>query len=136
MGSARPLSARRDHGKYLGLIRVLTFARQHQRKLVDGAVAVALDDIALANRLAHHALGHSIYDLTPPSRRLLIEIRDWLSGRAKEDGKETPDLPFTRRDLRERTGWKRTQLEEHLKELIRPEYVLALSGGGQGRKTS
>lgn len=97
---------------------------------------MALEDIALANRLAHHALGQSLYDLTPPSRRLLIEVREWLSGRAGKDKVEIADVRFSRRQLRNHTGWKRTQLEVHLKELVDTEYVLAFAGGGQGRRVT
>lgn len=125
------LSARRDHRKYLGLIRTVAFARQHQRKVDDWTIKVELSDIALANRLAHHALGQSLYDLAPPSRRLFIELREWLLKRG-----DPGEIRFTRRELRAHTGWKRTQLEEHLKELVEAEYVLALMGGGQGRRAS
>jgi hypothetical protein len=128
------LSARRDHRKYLGLIRAIAFARQHQREVREGTVQVTVDDIALANRLAHHALGQSIYDLSPPSRRLLFEIRDWLTARSGKEAVAIEELRFTRRDLRHHTGWKRTQLEEHLQELVEAEYVLPLIGGGQGRR--
>jgi DNA-binding MarR family transcriptional regulator len=129
------LSARRDHGKYLGLIRAVAFARQQQRKVVDGAVSVTLEDITLANRLAHHALGQSLYDLTPPSRRLLMEIREWLTERGKKDAQEPVAVRFTQRELREHVGWKKSQLAEHLKELIEAEYLLAMTGGSQGRRT-
>jgi DNA primase len=128
------LSARRDHRKYLGLIRAVAYSRQHQRELKDGSVQVLLEDIALANRLAHHALGQSLYDLTPPSRRLLMELRDWLLDRARKAGTPMVEMRFTRRELRERTGWKRTQLEEHLKELVQAEYVLGVTGEGQGKR--
>jgi hypothetical protein len=128
------LSARRDHGKYLGLIRAVAFARQHQRKSVEGAVAVTLEDIALANRLAHHALGQSLYDLTPPSRRLLHELRDWLRSRGEKDGVEARDVRFSQRELREHVGWKKSQLAEHLKELVDSEY-LVVHVTGPGRRT-
>jgi energy-coupling factor transporter ATP-binding protein EcfA2 len=130
------LSSRRDHRKYLGLIRAIAFSRQHQREIREGTVSVTLEDIALANRLAHHALGQSLYDLTPPSRRLLMELRDWLTTRADQEGVALNDLRFTRRELRHQTGWKRTQLEEHLKELLHAEYVLSLAGGGQGKRVT
>jgi hypothetical protein len=128
------LSARRDHRKYLGLMRAVAFARQHQHPSRDGAVEVTLGDIALANRLAHQALGQSLYDLTPPSRRLLIELREWLTERAAKDQVGPDELRFTRRELRAHTGWKRTQLEEHLRELAQAEYVLAVAGEGQGKR--
>ncbi|MBI3097138.1 MAG: hypothetical protein HYY93_02665 [Planctomycetes bacterium] len=129
------LSARRDHRKYLGLIRAVAFLHQHQRRREEGAIVVAPEDIRIANRLAHHALGSSLDDLTPPSRRLLTEIQDWLKERTKVEGVEVPDLRFTRRELRQRTGWKRTQMAEHLKELVNAEYVILQAGGGSGRRT-
>ncbi|MBI2931801.1 MAG: hypothetical protein HYY16_09130 [Planctomycetes bacterium] len=117
------LSARRDHRKYLGLIRAVAFVHQHQRKTEGGAVVVALEDIAIANRLAQEALGQSIYDLSPPSRRLLLEIRQWR-----------PVEEFSQRELRAKTGWKRTQLAEHVKELVETEY-LVVHTTGPGRRT-
>jgi hypothetical protein len=129
------LSARRDHKRYLALIRAMAFLHQRQRTIQDSAVAVDVRDIEIANRLANEALGQSIYDLTPPSRRLLIAIREWLVERAVKEGGQPADIRFTRRWLREYTTWRRTQLEEHLKELVQAEYVLPVTGGGQGRRT-
>ncbi|MCI0656273.1 MAG: DNA primase, partial [Acidobacteria bacterium] len=128
------LSARRDHRKYLGLIRAIAFARQQQREIKDGAVSVTLEDIALANRLAHHALGQSLYDLTPSSRRLLFEIRDWLREGAKRDGPQPEDLRFSQRELRDQVGWKKTQLCEHVRELVEAEYLVP-HVTGPGRRT-
>ncbi len=129
------LSARRDHRKYLGLIRVVAFVRQHQRKTEEGATSVTLEDIALANRLAHHALGQSLFDLTPPSRRLLVELGEWMKARGAKEGQEAGDVRFSQRELREHVGWKKSQLAEHLKELLEAEYLLAIAGGTQGRRT-
>jgi len=128
------LLALRDHRKYLGLIRAIAFARQHQREAKGGAIEVTLEDIALANRLAHHALGHSIYDLTPPSRRLLVEVREWLAERARKDGIEIAAVRFSQRELRDRVGWKKTQLAHHVKELVAAEY-LVVHVAGPGRRT-
>jgi len=104
------LSARRDQKKYLALIRAAAFLRQYQRKVENDTLAVEHDDIAVANRLANEALGQSLYDLSPSSRRLLVEIREWLLKR------KALEEPFRQRDLREHTGWRRTQLQEHMRE--------------------
>jgi hypothetical protein len=128
------LSARRDQRKYLGLIRAVAFSRQLQREVQDGTVQVTLEDIALANRLAHHAMGHSLYDLTPPSRRLLYELRDWLKSRGEKEGAEPGDIRFSQRELREHVGWKKTQLSLHIRELVQAEY-LVLHVSGPGRRT-
>jgi hypothetical protein len=128
------LSARRDQRKYLGLIRAVAFSRQHQREVKDGTVQVTLEDIALANRLAHHALGHSLYDLTPPSRRLLYELRDWLKSRGEKEGSEPGAVRFSQRELREHVGWKKTQLSLHVRELVQAEYLVP-HVSGPGRRT-
>jgi hypothetical protein len=128
------LSARRDHGKYLGLIRAMAFARQFQREAKDGAIEVTLDDLAHANRLAHHTLGQSLYDLTPSSRRLLLELRDWLKIRGEKEGTESGAVRFSQRELREHIGWKKTQLAHHVRELLEAEY-LVVHVSGPGRRT-
>ncbi len=50
----------------------------------------------------------------------------------KKEGKETStfkrDLSFTRRELREFTGWTNTRLHNHLKELMNMEYVIQDGG--------
>jgi hypothetical protein len=129
------LSARRDHKKYLGLIRAVALLRQHQRKVESDAVVVELADIETANRLADAALGQSLYDLTAPSRRLLIEIREWLAERAGKDGTKIEEVKFGQRELRDRVGWRKTQLAEHVKELVEAEYLVVQVSGGLGRRT-
>ena len=70
---------RRDHEKYLTLIDVIALLHQHQRVLRTAGhgdtlvryVEVTLDDIALANRLAHEILGRTLDELPPQTRRLL-----------------------------------------------------------------
>ena len=71
---------RRDHTKYLALIRTLTLLHQHQREVKTAEddqgraveyIEVTLDDIAAANRLAHEVLGRTL-DEMPPQTRLLL----------------------------------------------------------------
>jgi len=71
------LRTRRDHKKYLGLIRTVAYLHQYQRKVktvnVDGDtveyIEVTLDDIETANQLANEVLGQSLDELAKPSRR-------------------------------------------------------------------
>jgi hypothetical protein len=70
---------RRDHEKYLTLIDTLTLLHQHQRELKSAEhegerieyVEVTLSDIEVANNLAHEALGRSLDEFSPQTRRLL-----------------------------------------------------------------
>jgi DNA primase catalytic core len=122
--------ARRDHEKYLTLIDAITLLHQHQRPIryADGTelayVEVTVADIAHANRLAHEVLGRSLDALPPQSRRLLGLIADWVRERANTEGTKPGEVRFTRRQLREATGWGDTQLKLHLARLVELEQLL------------
>ncbi len=136
------LQGRRDQPKYLNLIKAIAFLRQMQKEIHfeerDGqaveAVDVEMRDIELANRLAHEVLGHSLDELSRPARDLLITLAEMVKERLalneeKRGGDERPaDVLFTRREIREFTGWTNTRLHIHLKELVDFEYLLVESG--------
>jgi len=123
---------RRDHRKYLTLIRVLTLLRQHQRPVRQfirpgrepiAYIEATLEDIADANRLAHGVLGTTLDDLPPQTRRLLGLVRAMVMDQAKALGVESREVRFTRRDAREAIGWSDTQLKVHLARLLELEYL-------------
>ena len=128
---------RRDHLKYLTLIRAVTLLHQHQRpvKTVEHQgrqveyIEVTLDDIEIANRLANEVLGRSVDDLPPQTRRLLGLIDEMVTGVCQRRGLDRGDYRFTRRDVREQTGWGHTQLQIHLNRLEELEYLLVHRGG-------
>ena len=125
--------ARRDHEKYLTLIDAIALLHQHQRPVrhapgKDGAglayVEVAVSDIAAANSLAHEVLGRSLDALPPQTRRLLGLLTEWVREQATAQGIKLAELRFTRRKLREATGWGDTQLKIHLARLAELEHLL------------
>ena len=87
------------------------------------------DDIAAANRLAHDVLGRSLDDLPPQTRRLLGLIVRLVAERCAAAKMEREDCRFTRRQVREFTGWSDSQLKTHLSRLEEMEYLLAHRGG-------
>jgi len=124
---------RRDHVKYLTLIRSIALLHQHQRPLKekDGLqyIEVEASDIAAANALAHEVLGRSLDELAPQTRRLLILLREMVDERCRRE-KLTPDVClFSRRDVRRFTGWTEFQVRTHLTRLQEMEYVLPHYGG-------
>jgi DNA primase catalytic core len=123
---------RRDHRKYLGLIRAIALLHQHQRPMKelrrpDGSVVAYIEatlaDIAAANRLAHAILGHTLDELPPQTRRLLDLIRKMVTERAEREAVTTKDVRFSRRELRDYTGMGDTQAKVHLGRLVELEYV-------------
>jgi hypothetical protein len=129
--------ARRDHMKYLTLIRAVALLHQHQRprrSAVRGGetvsyIEVTLEDIALANRLAHEVLGRSLDELAPQTRRLLEHLHTLVAAMAAADQVPRADARFTRRQVRERCGWSDFQVRVHLDRLVGLEYVLVHRGG-------
>jgi DNA primase catalytic core len=128
---------RRDHMKYLTLIRVIALLHQHQRPrrsvTHDGQtltyIEVTLDDIALANRLAHEVLGRSLDELAPQTRRLLGHVTELVVKGAAGEDLARCDVRFTRRQVREHCGWSDFQVRTHLDRLVALEYVLVHRGG-------
>jgi DNA primase catalytic core len=125
------LAVRRDHPKYLNLILAVTFLYQLQRPVHDDPelgeyIETTLDDITIANELAHQLFGHSLDDLSRPGRELLRLTYQYVARRA--GGKHAEHISFNRRELREAFKWGDTRLRTHLDELVEMEYALPLSG--------
>ncbi|HVM53262.1 MAG TPA: CHC2 zinc finger domain-containing protein [Acidimicrobiales bacterium] len=124
---------RRDHPKYLTLIRAIALLHQHQRERKtitrDGRVVSFIEvepaDVALANRLAAEVLGRSLDELPPGTRRLLDALDAHVVERAASDGIDRAMVRFSRRELREHLGWGDTQLKVHLARLVDLELVMA-----------
>ena len=127
---------RRDHEKYLALIDTIALLHQYQREVKreswDGEVIeyieVTLDDIAIANKLAHDVLGRTLDELPPQTRKLLAHIHDMVQKHCKDHKLKQSDYRFTRKDVRAYSAWGNTQIRIHLDRLMEMEYILAHRG--------
>jgi DNA primase len=127
---------RRDHMKYLTLIRTVALLHQHQRPLKTVThrgerleyIEVTKSDIEIANELCGKVLTNMLDELPPKTRELLVKLDEYVAERAKESGIDAIDVRFTRRSLRERTGIGDTQLKVHLGRLVELEYVVLHRG--------
>jgi hypothetical protein len=127
---------RRDNPKYLALIRTIAFLHQYQRprktRMEGGKevvyIEVTKEDIAIANVLANEVLGRSLDELSSQTQQLLMRIEEMVRAACERLGIEQQDYRFSRRDVREHTGWSNTQVHRHLRKLEDLEYVLAHRG--------
>jgi len=128
---------RRDHMKYLSLIRAIALLHQYQRdvKTVNHKgqslryIEVTREDIETANKLAHDVLGRTLDELPPQTRTLLKHVYRMVTQGCKQQGIEQKDYRFSRRDIRNATGWSDGQLKIHCSRLTELEYLLVHRGG-------
>lgn len=126
------LRARRDHKKYLGLIKAIAFIHQYQREIKsignNGGmiqyIEVTLEDIEKANKLAGEILGRTLDELSPPSRLLLRMIREMVEARSKGQ----KEYRFTRKDIRDWSRWSDFQIKCHVRQLEDLEYLYSVTG--------
>ncbi|MBC8353585.1 MAG: DNA primase [Planctomycetes bacterium] len=130
---------RRDHAKYLSLIRAVTFLHQHQREVKQATIneqeveyiEVTKRDITVANTIADAILGRSIDELPMQTRTLLRQLHEHVKQTAKAESIATKDVHFTRRQIREALQWGQTQIKLHLDRLFAYEYVVVHLGPGR-----
>jgi DNA primase len=123
---------RRDHMKYLTLIRAIALLHQHQRPIREAKSAgqvlryieVIEADIALANRIAHEVLGRTLDELPPQTRVLLASLHDWVAEECATQAIRRSEYRFTRKQVRALTGWGDTQAKLHLSRLAELDYIL------------
>jgi len=127
---------RRDHEKYLTLIDSIALLHQYQREnkqklegeSVTDYVEVTLEDIDIANQLAHDVLGRSLDELPPQTRKLVNLISNMVDSACKKETIKQSDYRFSRKQIRDTTGWGNTQLKIHCSRLEDMEYLLIHRG--------
>ena len=127
---------RRDHVKYLTLINCIALLHQKQRPLKDQNgyrfIEATLDDIALANRITQEVLGRSLEELSPQGKRFLKLLLEMIAQVSEKDGIEREAVLFSRRQIREYTGWSEYQVRTHTQKLRDLEYLRVHQGSSQG----
>ncbi|MGA2433678.1 MAG: toprim domain-containing protein [Bryobacteraceae bacterium] len=128
---------RRDHMKFLSLIRAVTLLYQHQRPIktvmYDGKpleyIESTPEDVELAEDLIRQVLGRSLDELPPQTRRLLLLVDDLVTEQCEQLKMHRTDYHFSRRDVRQYTGWSDAQVKRHLHKLEELEYLIVHHGG-------
>jgi DNA primase len=133
---AHSIRARRDHKKYLMIMKVIAFMYQHQRTRHSADyngepfdyINVNKQDIKLANRLVRNVLQHSTEELSAPAKRLLKAIHEHVQQYSEETGTDPSEYIFTRKTIREAVGWSDWQIRTYSSELEKLEYLNSRSG--------
>ena len=121
---------RRDLPKLLDLISVIGLLHQHQREvktLADGTtyVEATAGDYRAAYQIAREIFRSALDDLSPQARVLLdtiIECKHYST--------------FTRKDIREWTGWADSSVRKHIKGLEDGGYLEIHTIGGGGKSVT
>jgi hypothetical protein len=125
------LRTRRDNERFLCLIEVSAFLHQYQRvkKSVRGPdgdeipyIEANLEDYRLAYELAKDVLQDTLHELSISAREALSLLRGSTQAARSLEGS------FTRRELREVTGWPQRRVTESIAELLDMEYLAKLGG--------
>lgn len=128
--------ARRDHMKYLYLINAIALLHQFQRPVKSRGnlryIEATMEDIAVANELAHEVLGRSLEELPPQTHRLLLILDAMVAESCKLLKMARTDYRFTRKDVRRYSNLSDFQVHLHLTRLVDLEYV-AVHRGGRGQ---
>ena len=126
--------SRRDYRKLLNLVQAVTFLHQYQRpkKVVDNIpyIESTKEDVELAARLFESIL---VQEDLPPQTQKLFHILQKEVVRQSEVQKLTPsELYFTRRNVREWTGYSVDQVRHHMHRLVELELV-RITKSGKGK---
>jgi len=133
---AHSLRARRDHKKYLMLIKAIAFLHQQQRPVKEHLhgdqvlryIEVTREDIRAANVIAEAVLAQSASELSAPARTLLTFIHVHVKEHCAAQNLAPNAYTFNRKAVRDGVGWSDWQVRTHIRELEQLEYLKARSG--------
>ncbi len=131
----------RKQEQYLRLIYTIAFLRQHSREKRNAEdrfgnaftyIEAAREDVATANEIAAYVFQFARGDLT----KRLYDAYQAIEGYARRQVKEKRiglyEYKFSRREIREHTGWEQTTAKRLFDELEALEYIRKTRGDKQG----
>jgi len=138
------LQMRREQQKFLSLVKALAILHQNQRKTgtmkrLDGSkmefVQATQKDVDIALELGRLVFARNVDDVSPTARTLLAAIIKLVQEKYDDmkalDSKRDlllSEIPFTRKELRERIGWSETQVRRNIDQLVELGYVGRVNG--------
>jgi len=117
--------------KHLSLIQAIVLldsrerlkGRSHSKKSDVHQFEITNDNIDSAYKLAHKILGRTLRNLSPPSRLLLLLIKQMVDKACASQQINRNGFCFTFEDVRKYTGWRRSKLKLHLQRLNQKRHI-------------
>jgi hypothetical protein len=138
------IQMRGEHQKFYSLVKSITLLHQYQRKKgtvrrIDNTelpcIYATQEDINLAIELGRPVFKRNVDNVSPTGRSLLEEIDKLVNTKYEEQKTLDPkkeiylyQLPFTRKELRESSGWTETQIRINIEPLVELGYLGKLCG--------
>ncbi|QYS87801.1 hypothetical protein JJC03_04755 [Flavobacterium oreochromis] len=105
------------------IIKQITLLHQYQRKVINGFLVTEIQDIILAIDILFESVILKMDELDGSSRQFFEKLK-----------KAFKDREFNRFEAMEITGFKKTQLQHYLNELVRLEYLRQYGHSNKGFK--
>jgi hypothetical protein len=138
------IQMRGEHAKFYSLVKAITLLHQYQRKTgkmkrIDNTevdcVFATQEDVSLALELGRPVFKRNVDNVSPTGRSLLEEIDKLVNTNYEEQKKLDPkkeiylyQIPFSRKELRESSGWTETQIRINIEPLVELGYLGKLCG--------
>ena len=114
---------RRLNEMFQSIIKQITIINQHQRQTQNGKIVTQINDIENAVEILFESIILKIDELDGSLRQFFEQLK-----------KKFKDDDFTRFEAMEVTGFKKTQLQHYINQLVTLEYIKQFGHGNKGFK--
>jgi len=133
------LRVRRDHLRFLNLIKAVCFLRQYQKEVKHTDAFDYIECDTMDYRTAYEIMVKGVLASTllelPKSAVELYEALRVIAGKlAGQKNVKVNEVSFTQREVREDTGYGQSWIREHMRKLLEYEYLLLTKGGSRGSR--
>jgi DNA primase len=114
---------RRLNEMFQSIIKQITIINQYQRNSQNGKIQTQIEDVEQAVEILFESIILKIDELDGSLRQFFEKLK-----------KKFQDYDFTRFEAMETTGFKKTQLQHYINQLVQLEYIKQFGHGNKGYK--
>jgi hypothetical protein len=130
---------RRDHLRFLNLIKAVCFLRQYQKVVKHDSgfdyIECDLTDYRIAYEImVKGVLSATLLELPRSAVELYEALRELARELAGKNAVKVNEVSFTQREVREATKYGQSWIRENMRKLVEYEYILPVSGKNRGER--